>query len=45
MGQYGNMLLLSNDERKELTRCAQSRTRSGGEVPSENSLIGSQTCF
>ena len=32
MGQYGNMLLLSNDEREELARWAQSRALPAGDV-------------
>jgi hypothetical protein len=32
MGQYGSMLLLSNDEREELTVWAQSRTLPAGDV-------------
>ena len=32
MGQYGSMLLLSDDEREELTRWAQSRTLRAGDV-------------
>jgi hypothetical protein len=32
MGQYGSMLPVSNDEREELTRWAQSRTLPAGDV-------------
>lgn len=32
MAQYGNLLILSNDEREELTRWAQSRTLPAGDV-------------
>jgi hypothetical protein len=32
MGQYGSMLLLSNDEREELTVWGQSRTLPAGDV-------------
>ncbi|MGO8718355.1 MAG: helix-turn-helix domain-containing protein [Acidobacteriaceae bacterium] len=32
MAQYGRLLILSNDEREELTRWAQSRTLSAGDV-------------
>jgi hypothetical protein len=32
MGQYGSMLLLSNDEREELTVWSQSRTLPAGDV-------------
>jgi hypothetical protein len=32
MAQYGNLLILSNDEREELTRWAQSRTLPSGDV-------------
>ncbi len=32
MAQYGNLLILSNDEREELVRWAQSRTLPAGDV-------------